>query len=131
MRDSVYQYVSQLELGHPRFPRKEDLLWYFMFICTTILVGGPLRFLTRPSLFFIQAPQISARIVLELPTIAVPGIEEDCPCASAGPSFAYLKRVSPGRGHGGMSLMDDSCNSLCLLGWLSCSLHLSAQSHML
>lgn len=35
----LYTYLSQLELGHPKFPRKEDLLWYLMFISGTILVS--------------------------------------------------------------------------------------------
>lgn len=34
----LYSNMSRLERGHPRFPRKEDLVWYLMFICGTILV---------------------------------------------------------------------------------------------
>ncbi|POR37061.1 Derlin [Tolypocladium paradoxum] len=33
----LYSYLSQLEIGNPRFPRKEDLVWYLMFICGTIM----------------------------------------------------------------------------------------------
>lgn len=28
----LYTYMSQLEVGNPRFPRKEDLIWYMIFI---------------------------------------------------------------------------------------------------
>lgn len=35
----MYQYMSQLEQGNPRFPRKEDFLWYLIVVGTTILVG--------------------------------------------------------------------------------------------
>ncbi|KAF4974297.1 hypothetical protein FZEAL_8779 [Fusarium zealandicum] len=34
----LYKYTTQLEVGHPRFPRKVDLVWYIMFICGTILM---------------------------------------------------------------------------------------------
>ncbi|KAH6892197.1 Der1-like family-domain-containing protein [Thelonectria olida] len=33
----LYHYLSQLELSHPRFPRKADLLWYLIFVSGTIL----------------------------------------------------------------------------------------------
>ncbi|KAH8177475.1 der1-like family protein [Sarocladium implicatum] len=33
----MYQYMSQLEQGNSRFPRKEDFLWYLIFVGTTIL----------------------------------------------------------------------------------------------
>jgi hypothetical protein len=112
-RSSVYQYVSQLENGHPRFPRKEDLLWYLMFICTTILVCCSPRdpwLHPSPSPDLRRTPQISARVVLVLPTIAVPGIEEDYPCASAGSSFAYLKEGQLAAWAWWDVSMDDSCN---------------------
>lgn len=35
----MYMYMSQLERGHPRLSRREDLVWYLTFICGTILVG--------------------------------------------------------------------------------------------
>jgi hypothetical protein len=35
----MYMYMSQLEKGHPRLSRREDLVWYLTFICGTILVG--------------------------------------------------------------------------------------------
>ncbi|KAL6849510.1 hypothetical protein ACO1O0_009051 [Amphichorda felina] len=34
----LYQYLSQLEIGNSRFSRKEDLLWYLMFVSGTILI---------------------------------------------------------------------------------------------
>ncbi|TWU73807.1 hypothetical protein ED733_004543 [Metarhizium rileyi] len=33
----LYSYLSQMEVGNPRFPRKEDLIWYLIFVCGTIL----------------------------------------------------------------------------------------------
>ncbi|GAB0136593.1 hypothetical protein EsDP_00004890 [Epichloe bromicola] len=36
----LYTYLSQLEVGNPRFPRKEDLIWYLAFVCGTILVAN-------------------------------------------------------------------------------------------
>ena len=41
---TVFQYTSQLETGHPKFPRREDLLWYFLFVGTVIIVGDPANF---------------------------------------------------------------------------------------
>lgn len=35
----LYQYLSQLEIGNSRFSRKEDLLWYLMFVSGTMLVS--------------------------------------------------------------------------------------------
>lgn len=34
----LYHYLSQLEIGNPRFPRKADVVWYLMFISGTILM---------------------------------------------------------------------------------------------
>lgn len=36
----LYSYMAQLEISNPRFPRKADLVWYLMFICSTILVSA-------------------------------------------------------------------------------------------
>ncbi|KAG8416877.1 hypothetical protein J3459_013597 [Metarhizium acridum] len=36
----LYSYLSQMEVGNPRFPRKEDLIWYLVFVCGTILVAN-------------------------------------------------------------------------------------------
>lgn len=62
----VYKYMSQLEIGHPRFPRKEDLLWYMTFVGGVILVG--FQFLAcmpwSSAPFPKKTPHISARIVL-------------------------------------------------------------------
>lgn len=33
----LYHYMSQLEVGHPRFPRKADLAWYLICVGTFIL----------------------------------------------------------------------------------------------
>ncbi|CAJ2507527.1 Uu.00g087130.m01.CDS01 [Anthostomella pinea] len=33
----VYTYLSQLERGNPKFMKKEDLIWYLMFVGATII----------------------------------------------------------------------------------------------
>jgi hypothetical protein len=35
----VYQYTKELEVGNTRFPRMEDLLWYFLTVGTMIIVS--------------------------------------------------------------------------------------------
>ncbi|TQS33105.1 hypothetical protein Golomagni_06561 [Golovinomyces magnicellulatus] len=35
----LYSYMSQLETGHPRTAKTEDMLWYLTFVGGTILVG--------------------------------------------------------------------------------------------
>jgi Derlin-2/3 len=35
----AYQNLSQLETGHPKFPRKEDVLYYLMTVGSFIIVG--------------------------------------------------------------------------------------------
>ena len=56
-----------------------------------------------------------------LPTIAVPGNEEDYPRMSTGPSFAFKGR--PGCGYGGMSLWMTRAILPSSPGWFFCSLH--------
>ncbi|KAL7823350.1 Der1-like family protein [Trichoderma gracile] len=34
----MYIYMSRLERGHPRLSRREDFVWYLIFICGTILI---------------------------------------------------------------------------------------------
>jgi Derlin-2/3 len=36
----VFQYASQLETTHPKFGRKEDLLWYLVF-CGAVIIVRP------------------------------------------------------------------------------------------
>lgn len=47
----IFQYVSQLETAHPKFNRREDLLWYVVFcgfvIIVSCLLSAPLAFLPR------------------------------------------------------------------------------------
>ncbi|KAH7152344.1 centromere/microtubule-binding protein cbf5 [Dactylonectria estremocensis] len=49
----LYQYLSQLEIGNPRFPRKADVVWYLMFISGTILTINAL--VNLPFYTFIRA----------------------------------------------------------------------------
>jgi hypothetical protein len=87
----MYQYMSQLEQGNSRFPRKEDFLWYLIFVGTTILVGHSLSLLpagprtrdmhpnkTKPSKYLPEQCYAST-------AVTVPGIEGDRPCTSASP----------------------------------------------
>ncbi|PCD37552.1 hypothetical protein AU210_006050 [Fusarium oxysporum f. sp. radicis-cucumerinum] len=60
----LYRYSVQLEMGNPRFPRKVDLVFYILFVCTVILCFAS-------------------------SAITVPGNEEDHPCTSDHPSFAF------------------------------------------
>ncbi|KAL6360358.1 hypothetical protein LRP88_06063 [Fusarium phalaenopsidis] len=34
----LYSYCAQLEIGNPRFPRKVDLIWYILLVCSWILM---------------------------------------------------------------------------------------------
>ncbi|KAJ4167857.1 hypothetical protein NW754_011674 [Fusarium falciforme] len=36
---NLYRYCVQLETGNPRFPRKVDLIWYILLVCSWILVS--------------------------------------------------------------------------------------------
>lgn len=60
----IYQYTSQLETSHPKFNRKEDLLWYITF-CSLVIIVSLARVLSSFP-FGAQLEQhlvISARIV--------------------------------------------------------------------
>ncbi len=35
----MYSYTSQLEVGNPRFSRREDVIWYLGFVSTAIIVS--------------------------------------------------------------------------------------------
>jgi len=48
-----YMYLSQLEIGNPRFPRREDVIWYLMFVSGVILVINSL--LDLPFVAFLPA----------------------------------------------------------------------------
>ncbi|KAL2136804.1 hypothetical protein VTI74DRAFT_1456 [Chaetomium olivicolor] len=34
----AYQFLKQLETSNPKFPRREDLIWYLMTVCTFIMI---------------------------------------------------------------------------------------------
>lgn len=38
----VYMYLSQMETSSPRFTKKEDVVWYLMFVGTLIIVSNAL-----------------------------------------------------------------------------------------
>jgi len=83
--DVVYTYGSKLETASPRFSQPGDFFTYIVFVCLTVLVGH-----TSPDismLYVLGTSHICPHSAM-LPTIAVPGDEEDYPCTSAGPTFA-------------------------------------------
>lgn len=47
----LYTYMCQMEVGNPRFPRKEDLIWYLTFVCGTILVSFVVMIEILPRVF--------------------------------------------------------------------------------
>ena len=83
----VYTYGSKLERSSPKFTQSGDFFTYIVFVCSVILVGAP--FIVN---FFPVTPHIICPRSALLPTIAVPGDEEDCPCTSVGPSFAIQSK---------------------------------------
>lgn len=40
----VYNYLSQIERGNAKFSKKDDLIWYLMFVGGIIIVGRPIYF---------------------------------------------------------------------------------------
>jgi Derlin-2/3 len=63
----LYQYLKQLETGHPKFPKKSDLVWYLLFVLAVIQVCWTFSFFSRPLTYarIIQIrPLVSARAVL-------------------------------------------------------------------
>lgn len=116
----LYTYLCQLEVGNPRFPRKEDLIWYLLFVCGTILVSDFIHEVSRLVLVhsFLLAwtrcpccvsppskehasPHILPGQCYAPTSVTVPRNEEDNPCISVSPSFA--KRTVLRCRHGGMS----------------------------
>jgi hypothetical protein len=88
--DIVYTYGSKLEMASPKFREPGDFLVYLVFVCATIVVGIPIYPSRFPNIFF--TPHIICPHSAILTAIAVPGDEEDYPCTSTGPSFAYQSK---------------------------------------
>ena len=110
----MYQYMSQLEQGNSRFPRKEDFLWYLIFVGSTILVGPSLSYL--PALAPVtrttnKAPHhICPNSVMPLQLLRFLEMRKITPALPLAPSFANPGLVG-GVGMVGC-LMDGSCDSL-------------------
>ncbi|CAK7223980.1 hypothetical protein SCUCBS95973_005363 [Sporothrix curviconia] len=34
----LFSYLSQMEVGNPRFPRREDMVWYLIFVSSAIII---------------------------------------------------------------------------------------------
>ena len=72
---------------NPKFPKKEDVLWYLITVGGFIIVGSSHYFFPSPSLNTTYTSYICPHSAV-LPTIAVPGNEEEYPRISADPPFA-------------------------------------------
>ncbi|RFU72457.1 centromere microtubule-binding cbf5 [Trichoderma arundinaceum] len=80
----MYMYMSQLERGHPRLSRREDLVWYLTFISGTILIlshlsGFAFPFLTQALLLAMaytvtqeQRGQTTNYMFISIPSQLVP-----------------------------------------------------------
>jgi hypothetical protein len=77
-------------MASPKFREPGDFLVYLVFVCATIVVGIPIYPSRFPNIFF--TPHIICPHSAILTAIAVPGDEEDYPCTSTGPSFAYQSK---------------------------------------
>jgi len=125
----LYSYLSQLEIGNPRFPRKEDLIWYLMFVGGTIMVSSQcLRTASSSSICASVFPYLpnpsyacSFCFVQKNPSYICPDsvmplllsrfleMRKSTPALRAGPSFANQGWC---RGVGMVGcLMDGSCDS--------------------
>jgi hypothetical protein len=124
----LYQYLSQLELGNPRFPRKEDLIWYLMFVSGTTLVSLAISsysvsffqiFLSTicicPLIFFLVCVlpvphHICPDSALPLQLSRFLEMRKITPASQADPTFAYPRAVCSVGMVG--CLMDGSCDHL-------------------
>ena len=79
--------MSQMETAHPRLRRKEDFVWYLIFVTTTILVSQSFFRACEKYRFFVVlgfafcfsnlTPHIICPDSVVPTTITVPGNEED------------------------------------------------------
>jgi Derlin-2/3 len=44
----VYTGIQRLEVANPRFPRRVDVIWYLIFVCSTILMINKLFYYPSP-----------------------------------------------------------------------------------
>jgi hypothetical protein len=107
----LYRYMTELEVGNPRFPRKEDLLWYLIFVGGTILVSllgrDDCGLASRVTTCVTTPQNICPDSVSVSTAITVPGIEEDYPYTSDSP---LIRKIGLLRGVGMVGcLMDGSC----------------------
>jgi hypothetical protein len=108
----LYQYLSQLELGNTRFPRKEDVLWYLMFVSGTILVGLDVLFHSIHICICLSASPsyICPGSALPLQLSRFLEMRKITPAFQLDPSFAKYLGLVCGVGMVGC-LMDGSCDS--------------------
>ncbi|KAF5666804.1 F-LANa [Fusarium circinatum] len=122
----LYRYSVQLEMGNPRFPRKVDLVFYILFVCTVILMidylAGLTSFLYMNGLILAmvytttqdQRGQKTQYLVLTIPAQALPICMIVVTALMAGPQkalveiegllaahlFDFLTRIWPEFGNG-------------------------------
>jgi hypothetical protein len=100
----IYRYTSEIESGHPRFPRKEDVLWYIMFVSGCILVSFDDECLHTCTHIYLPpyTPLISARIVL-LHLLLSRFLEMRKITPALRPTHSFAKSGCLRCRHGGMS----------------------------
>lgn len=105
----LYSYLSQLEKENSKFSRKEDLVWYLMFVGSVIIVSSKVSFtltLAIPRTLLWSSPCLPPPSPLPLPYLLpqniCPGsvlplqlsrfleLRKITPALDTGPSFAYL-----------------------------------------
>ncbi|KAL0943974.1 der1-like family protein [Colletotrichum truncatum] len=62
----LYTYLTALEVGNPRFARREDVVWYLMFVCTVITVS---LYITASPLLRRFCPCSLSRTTRKVPSI--------------------------------------------------------------
>lgn len=112
----VYQYLSQIESGNPKFQRKEDVLWYLITVSGFILVGPSLcAFCSLHTAHNAKHPRIICPHSAISPNYSGSWNRGRSPSYLGRPSFAL--RVGSRCGHGGMPWMTRAY-SICSVWFL-------------
>jgi hypothetical protein len=101
----LYIYMSQLEVGNPRFSKTEDFIWYLMCVGGAILVGPIAVLITNvpvPLVRQYSPSYICPDSALPLQLSRFLEMRKITPALRAGPTFANLGSVSGCR-HGGIA----------------------------
>ena len=93
----LYVYLVQFEVGNPRFKYKEDLIWFLLVVCGTILVSLVVCLISR-----LYTSYICPDSVMPLLLSRFLKLRKITPALRVSPSFAKI-RAGLRRRHGGMS----------------------------